>query len=77
MGTIDPIKNINFFETPRVQPQTPAAVAAGGGQTFGGGSVAQKEIGEVARIGEAKRGSFENGLGGTNNPDGHKIFYNA
>ncbi len=77
MAGVDPIKNINFFETPRVQPQAAAAVSAGGGQSVGGGSVAQKDINEVARIGEAKRDPFKNGLGGTNDPDGHEIFYHA
>lgn len=77
MAGVDPIKNINFFETPRVQPKALAEVSAGGGQAVGGGSVAQKEIGEVSKIGESKRATFENGLGGTNNPDDHRVFYHA
>jgi hypothetical protein len=77
MAGVDPIKNLNFFQTSQVQPYTPVALTAGGGQKTGGGSVAQREIGQVAEIGQAKRDSFENGLGGTNNPDDHKIFYNA
>ncbi|MCD8024553.1 MAG: hypothetical protein LUE64_03365 [Candidatus Gastranaerophilales bacterium] len=38
---------------------------------------AGEDINEVSMIGASKRAGFENGLGGTNNPDDHKIFYAA
>ncbi len=37
----------------------------------------QQDINEVTKIGAQKRTGFEVGLGGTNNPDDHKIFYAA
>ena len=46
-----------------------------GSQGTGTGKVNQQtELNEVAKIGQEKRANFENGLGGTNNPDGHKLF---
>lgn len=44
-------------------PQTPAT-----------GTSYQKEINDVAMIGANKKQGFENGLGGTFNPDDHKLF---
>lgn len=44
-------------------PQTPAT-----------GTSYQKEINDVAMIGANKKEGFENGLGGTFNPDDHKLF---
>ncbi len=38
---------------------------------------AQAGVNEVANIGMAKKAGFEVGLGGTNNPDDHKLFYAA
>lgn len=35
------------------------------------------EIGEVAQIGAEKRDGYWNGLGGTNDPGDHKIFFAA
>ena len=44
-------------------PQTPAT-----------GTSYQKEINDVAMIGANKKQGYENGLGGTFNPDDHKLF---
>lgn len=44
-------------------PQTPAT-----------GTSYQKEINDVAMIGANKKQGFENGLGGTFNPDDHRLF---
>ena len=47
---------------------------------FSGGAAipsALREVSEVGVIGAEKKDGFENGLGGTNNPDNHKIFYAA
>lgn len=49
-----------------------AGGATGGQKT--GGSIFQKELDDVSLIGANKRAGFENGLGGTNNPDDHKLF---
>ena len=38
-----------------------------------GGSY-QKDINDVAMIGQSKKANFENGLGGTFNPDDHRLF---
>lgn len=35
------------------------------------------EVDEVAKIGQNKKEGFMNGLGGTNNPDNHKLFLYA
>lgn len=44
--------------------------------TFRGGNPFS-EIDEVSKIGQNKREGFMNGLGGTNNPDKHKLFLYA
>ncbi|MDO5437638.1 MAG: hypothetical protein Q4F80_05525 [bacterium] len=38
------------------------------------GPTHQQDLNEVSIIGAQKREGFENGLGGTNNPDDHKLF---
>ncbi len=37
----------------------------------------QAQLSEVSQIGFGKKAGFENGLGGTNNPDNHKLFLYA
>ena len=55
--------------------------AAGAAQTSGGSGGAQfvgkEERGLDQQMLAAKAQRFQNGLGGTNNPDNHKIFYAA
>lgn len=55
-------------------PEAQGVSKTGGNQ---GVNSYQKDINEVAMIGANKRASFENGLGGTNNPDDHKLFLTA
>lgn len=58
-------------QTGGVQGTSGAQGPYGGGKTW---SSYQSDINEVAMIGASKRAGFENGLGGTNNPDDHKLF---
>lgn len=55
-------------------PEAQGVSKTGGNQ---GVNSYQKDINEVAMIGANKRANFENGLGGTNNPDDHKLFLTA
>ena len=47
------------------------------GSTKTGASSYQQDLNDVAAIGAEKRAGFENGLGGTNNPDDHQLFLTA
>ena len=55
--------------------------AAGAAQTSGGSGgtqfIGKEEGGLDQGMLAAKAQGFQNGLGGTNNPDNHKIFYAA
>jgi len=52
--------------------------AEGASKTGGAkGATYQQDLNEVSQIGANKRAGFENGLGGTNNPDDHKLFLTA
>ena len=55
-------------------PEAQGVSKTGGNQ---GVNSYQKDINEIAMIGANKRAGFENGLGGTNNPDDHKLFLTA
>lgn len=48
-----------------------------GGQPKVGGANHQSQLNEVSQIGMEKKEGYMNGLGGTNNPDDHKLFLYA
>lgn len=47
------------------------------GQPKVGGINQQSELNDVSQIGASKKAGYMNGLGGTNNPDDHKLFMYA
>ena len=90
--TINPFNAYAQNITPTSSAYVGGSATGGTGSIWGGTPEAQgvsktggtqgtngyhEDIKEVAMIGANKRSNFENGLGGTNNPDTHKLFLTA
>lgn len=85
------INQLSAFTQPAAAVSNPyigGSAAGGAGSIFtpqtgpqagpkAGGLNAQQGLNEVAMIGASKAEGFQNGLGGTNNPDDHKLFLTA